>query len=58
MFDHDMRGHVERHGLTANGDLHAHFTRGKRDTSSVPGGNVKPLYQRAAPRKSSKPKSA
>lgn len=52
MFERDMHGHLERHGIYANGSTRTYFTRGRRDTPSRPGGNWRPMYQSQAMRAS------
>ena len=48
LFERDMHGHLERHGIYANGSTRDYFVRGRRNTPGRPGGNWKPLYQRQA----------
>lgn len=52
MFERDMRGHLERHSIHANGDARTYFVRGRRDTPDKPGGNWRPMYQSRAMRSS------
>jgi len=45
LFFRDCKGHLERHGIHANGDTRTYFVRGKRDTYEHPGGDWKSLRQ-------------
>jgi len=45
LFDHDIKGHLERHGVYANGDSRKHFLRGRRDTPEKPGYYHTQIYQ-------------
>jgi hypothetical protein len=48
VFEQDVHGHLERHGLTGiNGDWRTYFVKGKRDTHSRPGANYSPMYKRS-----------
>lgn len=51
VFEKDMHGHLERHGIYANGDTKKYFVRGRRDTPAKPGYHHKHLFQVHGPKR-------
>jgi hypothetical protein len=47
LYEKDTHGHLERHGVHANGNWREFFTRGRKDTFDKPGGSYAPMYKKS-----------
>lgn len=45
VFEADIQGHLERHGIYANGDSRSYFSRCRKDTPEKPGHHHQQIYQ-------------
>ena len=45
IFEADVKGHLERHGIHANGESRTYFTRCRKNTPASPGYHHQQIYQ-------------